>query len=385
MAKKILAVGVVATLVLLCGGTASATVTPAHKCQAAKNKAAGKYAACRQKAEAKLITTNDTLKYSDMIGKCEMKFADKWAKLDAAAARKNVLCPDAPVSQAQFKTVIDEHSANITTALNGGGLVLCGNGIKDGIESCDGNDLGATSCTSFGFAGGTLACAANCGFNTSGCNPIVCGNGIIDAGEQCDQDNLNGETCVTQGFGAGTLTCGAGCLFNTSGCYSAPLLADNGDGTITDKRTSLMWEKKGHLDGVASAADPHDADNQYTLSADNPLGPPGTAYTVFLVQLNAGGGFAGHTDWRLPTREELEGIVDYADPSSPVVDAAFDTGCSGSCAGITCSCTAASRYWTSSTLPSDAGKAWFFGFGDGSMDPDSKDTLNSARAVRNGP
>ena len=87
------------------------------------------------------------------------------------------------------------------------------------------------------------------------------------------------------------------------------------------------------------------------LSAGSPTGPPGTAFTVLLVQLNAGGGFAGHADWRLPTLGELQGLVDYADTFPPVVNAAFDTGCTGSCTITTCSCTELFRHWTSTTLP----------------------------------
>jgi hypothetical protein len=170
MSKKMLAVGVATALALLSGGTARAGLTPEQKCQSGKDKAAGKYANCRQKAEAKLVTTGDTAKYNLAISKCETQFADKWAMLETA---RNASCLDAPLTQAQFKAVIDGDSANITTALGGGGLVWCGNGVKDASESCDGSNLGGKSCTSFGFKDGTLACTANCGFNTSGCNPVV--------------------------------------------------------------------------------------------------------------------------------------------------------------------------------------------------------------------
>lgn len=217
---------------------------------------------------------------------------------------------------------------------------------------------------------------------------LGCGNGAIDAGEPCDQNNLNGATCATQGYAFGSLKCAANCVFDVSGCYSVRF-TDNGDGTVSDAQTGLMWEKKGDLDGVpvtcASSAvcpDPHDADNLYTYSAGSPLGPPGTAYTVMLAQLNAGGGFAGHTDWRLPTREELQTIADYTDASAPVVNAVFDSACTAACVPTACSCTSATAYWTADLVASISGNAWILHFGDGSVLTDTRDTGYNARAVR---
>jgi serine protease AprX len=48
--------------------------------------------------------------------------------------------------------------------------------------------------------------------------PAVCGNGIREAGEQCDGSNLGGETCQSRGYLLGTLTCNSNCTFNTSQC-----------------------------------------------------------------------------------------------------------------------------------------------------------------------
>ncbi|HII71736.1 TPA: hypothetical protein HA265_03200 [Candidatus Woesearchaeota archaeon] len=60
-------------------------------------------------------------------------------------------------------------------------------------------------------------------FVVSSSGGAVCGNGIWEAGEQCDGADLNGQTCVSQGFTGGTLSCAAGtCLFNTSACTSPP-------------------------------------------------------------------------------------------------------------------------------------------------------------------
>lgn len=47
---------------------------------------------------------------------------------------------------------------------------VCGDGMLAGDEVCDGLALGAGQCTDFpGFAGGTLACAADCTYDTGGC------------------------------------------------------------------------------------------------------------------------------------------------------------------------------------------------------------------------
>ena len=240
-------------------------------------------------------------------------------------------------------------------------------------------------------AGDTDLAAANIkiGVNLFGVTGTLgCGNAVIDTGEQCDQNNLNGATCVSQGFASGTLQCGADCALDTSGCYSVRF-TDNGNGTVTDAQTGLMWEKKGHLDGVPVACtnagvcpDPHDADNQYTYSSGSPTGPPGTAYAVMLVQLNTGGGFAGHTDWRLPTLAELQSIVDYGDASGPVTNALFDSGCTPSCTGIGCSCAATDLHWTNDLVSSISGNAWLVDFSDGSALNDTRDTDYYVRAVR---
>jgi hypothetical protein len=51
---------------------------------------------------------------------------------------------------------------------------VCGNGLRETGEACDGSALGGQTCTSLGYGGGTLSCASSCAFNTSGCTPAVC-------------------------------------------------------------------------------------------------------------------------------------------------------------------------------------------------------------------
>src|SRR5260370_40229277 len=63
---------------------------------------------------------------------------------------------------------------------------LCGNGQIDSCvpdfgeagvatEQCDGQNVGGQTCVSLGFAGGSLACLANCSFDTRGCQSCVTG------------------------------------------------------------------------------------------------------------------------------------------------------------------------------------------------------------------
>lgn len=75
-------------------------------------------------------------------------------------------------------------------------------------------------------------------------------------------------------------------------------LTDNGDGTITDTATGLMWKKC--LEGVMGNSCATGAAAAFTWQTA--LQQPGV--------VNSGGGFAGQTDWRLPNIKELASIVE---------------------------------------------------------------------------
>lgn len=64
---------------------------------------------------------------------------------------------------------------------------------------------------------------------TATVNP-VCGNGVLETGEQCDGSNLGGQTCTSLGYSGGTLSCNANCTFNTSACTTAPPPSGGGGG-----------------------------------------------------------------------------------------------------------------------------------------------------------
>jgi 6-phosphogluconolactonase (cycloisomerase 2 family) len=99
------------------------------------------------------------------------------------------------------------------------GSVGCGDGDVDARsgELCDGDELDGRTCTSEDFAGGELACTAECTLDTSGCTTI-CGDGQAQGDEQCDLGDLGEADCMGEGFDGGTLTCNADCTFDTTAC-----------------------------------------------------------------------------------------------------------------------------------------------------------------------
>ena len=79
--------------------------------------------------------------------------------------------------------------------------------------------------------------------------------------------------------------------------YGKNDLKDNGNGTISDRATGLMWSK---------------ADSGKGLNWQQAL--------AWVQQKNANG-YLGHTDWRLPNAKELHSIVDYT--RVPAIDPVF--------------------------------------------------------------
>ncbi len=97
---------------------------------------------------------------------------------------------------------------------------VCGNALQETGEDCDGDDLGGQDCLSLGFNTGTIACNADCTFDTSACVAWECGNLLREGAEDCDGDDLGGQDCLSQGFDEGTIACNADCTFDTSACVT---------------------------------------------------------------------------------------------------------------------------------------------------------------------
>ena len=168
---------------------------------------------------------------------------------------------------------------------------------------------------------------------------------------------------------------------------------DNGDGTVSDLDTGLMWEKKtGTVDqsndffcpGNAECRDVHNVGNRYRWSL-NRFGegeaPDGPAFTDFLAVLNRDvsrdgititGCFANHCDWRLPNIDELATIVETNVPGGAArIDAIFGP-------------TEPNTYWSATTRVGERRFAWGIYFRDGIADPYNKSGHFFVRAVRGG-
>ena len=138
---------------------------------------------------------------------------------------------------------------------------------------------------------------------------------------------------------------------------------DNGDGTITDSTTGLVWDKcsRGQV-------------------WDNTT-PPGTCtgtasthdWAAALAQATAANAAShrGQADWRLPNRTELESLVQI-NAVSPAIDGTYFPA------------TPSNWYWTSTTFAPNPALAWDVYFGNGNSNGSDKSSTDHVRLVRSG-
>ena len=151
---------------------------------------------------------------------------------------------------------------------------LCGDGfVHQGVEECDGADLGGQTCAALGFDGGDLACAPGCLLDTAAC--AACGDGQLDPGEACDDGN------TAPGDG-----CDAECQEEAQACdpdgtyaiQGAPIAYTCCLGLVTVNITSFILSG----DGAAIASSP-----------SNPVPMTGPATTCPAGALSNSGQIAG--------------------------------------------------------------------------------------------
>ena len=128
----------------------------------------------------------------------------------------------------------------------------------------------------------------------------------------------------------------------------------NGDGTVTDTHTGLMWkqcaEGQSGPDCKGSAGE---------FNWDVAMQIPKT--------LNQRGGFAGCHDWRLPTKDELASLVMHGRSNPVICTEAFPNAPSN-------------VFWSSS--PGGDSSAWRVYFGNGHVYGSSRSVAWAVRLVR---
>jgi Protein of unknown function (DUF1566) len=433
--------------------------SPATKCEALKDKEAGKYVYCLQKAEMKQAKTKgtcssagtecyrdddcpsaetcgkDTTKYDSLVGKCDQKFSDHWASLEQKAAEAGGSCPTTG-DQSVVQTAVADFSACVAGGINGTAGTCDVRAVQTSLDGCT-NDLstcnGSLSTCNFNLTtcnNDDAACLAALYALQNSCNTTLT---TVNAGTAAVGDVLSSKTfsssagvgvtgtmpnngtvsfnpgatarIIPAGYYAGGTVAGDADLvsgnivsgvniFGVAGTQprSQPLetgqttsyvtgddgayrygdaqsYTDNGNGTITDDKTGLMWEKLSDDGSI------HDLHNTYTWQG---------AFTSKIAALNVGS-FAGHSDWRLPNVNELQSLVDYRHVA-PAIDSAFNT-CTANCTILTGSCTQSSSYWSSTSFQNDPSKALDVYFSGSSVlvtVADDKTLLAYVRAVRGG-
>lgn len=125
----------------------------------------------------------------------------------------------------------------------------------------------------------------------------------------------------------------------------AEIYTDNGDGTVLDNETGLIWQKLD--DGVFRTGD---------------------EAIEYCENLSLG----GEVDWRLPRIDELATIIDF-EKANPAIDPVF-SGKSRS-------------FWSSTEFWDDATSLWIVNFAEGQMETTQKigGGENLSRCVANGP
>jgi large repetitive protein len=120
--------------------------------------------------------------------------------------------------------------------------------------------------------------------------------------------------------------------------YTTPTYTDNNNGTVTDNLTGLVWQKCSM--------------GTFTNTTNCTGGTASTTTWTGALSYCNNLDLGGHTDWRLPNRNELQSLVDYS-AFNPSVNNLFPN-------------TVASYYWSSTTYASNTTLAWnvnfFLGF-----------------------
>ena len=92
---------------------------PKRKCRILKILAAGKYVACRHRAESGLARTSDTEVYENHISRCNAKFKDRWQKIISRTESLGAQCFDDELTVDDYISAISTNTDKIAKVLAG--------------------------------------------------------------------------------------------------------------------------------------------------------------------------------------------------------------------------------------------------------------------------
>ncbi|MBW3020191.1 hypothetical protein KY334_02765, partial [Candidatus Woesearchaeota archaeon] len=117
----------------------------------------------------------------------------------------------------QFGNTWCDNSCQIDDNCNNNGFI-CGDGIQDPGEQCDGNlPQGTLTCQQQGFRFGNTWCNNDCQIDDNCDNNAICGNNLIEGREECDGKLPSWiPTCQQQGFLFGNVWCDNNCRIDDS-------------------------------------------------------------------------------------------------------------------------------------------------------------------------
>jgi len=383
---------------LQCGGIVSTGTAVASNCLTGttfSNGTAGGVAGTMPNNGAVTLTPSTTdqtiaLGYHNGLGKCLG---------DSDLVSGNIKSGMSIFGVAGSSTVVDTNGATATATNILTGQTCYANGsLVTGTVPAGSNVNGGNGLKTFtipdGLYSGSKTATANDTNLVAG--NIVSGVAVfgVTGTQPPSQPLKTGQTTPTFAYGTGS-----DAVVNNGDERS---YTDNGNGTVTDNKTGLMWEKKDQSGGI------HDWTRKFTWSGASynvTNSTDGTTYTSFLKVLNgdstgctgagapdsccsgAGTGtctpLAGHSDWRIPNKFELDTIANLQN-ASPSVDTAFNTSCAASCTVTSCSCTQPAGYWSSSTYATFPNNTWYVDFASGSSSFGNKSLGGYVRAVRAG-
>ena len=151
------------------------------------------------------------------------------------------------------------------------------------------------------------------------------------------------------------------------GLQTGPRYIDNGDGTVTDKTTGLIWLQDADCVG-----------QQTWANVDT------SAEVVALINGASCENYTASTfnDWRLPTIQELQSVLDYNYGNPAISNARGDAKLTTD--GDAFSGVQTSRYWSSSTDAVSTTYAWYVSLSSGRVGSSLKADANYVWPVRGG-